>query len=87
MITLPSPQICQSLRSGGGYVWDREMSAPYMVAGDQWVGFDDERSVRIKTDFIKELDLAGAMIWSVDMDDFTATGCGGGPYPLITAVR
>ncbi|XP_043235653.1 probable chitinase 10 [Amphibalanus amphitrite] len=80
-------EICQRLHSGAVYIWDHEMSAPYIVDGDQWVGFDDERSVRIKMDFVKELGLAGAMVWAVDMDDFTATGCQGAVYPLITAIR
>ncbi|KAF0304743.1 Chitotriosidase-1 [Amphibalanus amphitrite] len=80
-------EICQRLLSGAVYIWDYEMSAPYLVDGDQWVGFDDERSVRMKMDFVKELGLAGAMVWAVDMDDFTTAGCQGAVYPLITAIR
>ena len=75
------------LYEGAQYVWDNEMSVPYLVQGDQWCGFDDERSIRVKMDFIKEMGLAGAMVWSTDMDDFTGTVCRGAKYPLITAMR
>jgi chitinase len=76
------------LRNGASYVWDDEMKVPYAVQGDQWVGFDDERSIRNKMHWIKDNGYAGAMIWTVDMDDFTGTICGGDvKYPLIGAMR
>jgi chitinase len=34
------------LLEGASYVWDDEMQVPYLVQGDQWVGFDDERAIR-----------------------------------------
>ena len=33
------------LLRGANYIWDNEMKVPYLVQGDQWVGFDDERSI------------------------------------------
>eukprot|EP00095_Tigriopus_kingsejongensis_P006279 snap_masked-scaffold1533_size36968-processed-gene-0.3 protein:Tk06279 transcript:snap_masked-scaffold1533_size36968-processed-gene-0.3-mRNA-1 annotation:"chitinase" len=81
-------EVCQMLLKGASYVWDDEMKVPYLVDGDQWVGFDDERSIRHKMDWIKTNGFAGAMIWSVDMDDFNGTVCGSGvKYPLIGAIR
>jgi chitinase len=79
-------QVCEMLRSGATYIWDDEMKVPYAVHGDQWVGFDDERSIRHKMSWIKENGFGGAMVWTVDMDDFTGTICGGGKYPLIAAM-
>ena len=76
------------LKNGASYVWDDEMKVPYAVQGDQWVGFDDERSIRNKMHWIKDNGYAGAMVWTVDMDDFTGTVCGGDvKYPLIGAMR
>lgn len=76
------------LQEGASYIWDDEMKVPYLVKGDQWVGFDDERSIRNKMDWIKTNGFAGAMVWSVDMDDFNGTICGSGvKYPLIGAMR
>jgi len=82
-------EICEILQSGGAlYVWDAEMKVPYLVAEDQWVGFDDERAIRNKMNWVKTEGYAGAMVWSIDMDDFTGTACPGGlKYPLISAMR
>jgi chitinase len=76
------------LKNGASYVWDEEMKVPYAIQGDQWVGFDDERSIRNKMHWIKDNGYAGAMVWTVDMDDFTGTVCGGhAKYPLIGVMR
>jgi chitinase len=81
-------EVCQMLLDGASYIWDDEMKVPYLVKGDQWVGFDDERSIRGKMDWIKANGFGGAMVWSVDMDDFNGTICGSGvKYPLIGAIR
>ena len=81
-------EVCQMLLGGANYIWDDEMKVPYLVDGDQWVGFDDERSIRNKMDWIKLNGFAGAMVWSIDMDDFNGTVCGSGvKYPLIGAMR
>ena len=56
------------LIEGANYVWDEEMQVPYLVQGDQWVGFDDEKSIRNKMKWIQTNGYAGAMVWSIDMD-------------------
>lgn len=64
------------------------MKVPYLVNGDQWVGFDDERSIRNKMRWLKDKGYGGAMVWTVDMDDFNGTSCVGNVrYPLIGAMR
>lgn len=81
-------EICELLNNGAVYVWDEEMKVPYLVDGDQWVGFDDERAIRNKMHWIKTNGYGGAMVWTVDMDDFTGTVCGNDvKYPLIGAMR
>jgi chitinase len=81
-------EICEMLNNGAVYVWDEEMKVPYMVDGDQWVGFDDEKAIRNKMTYIKDNGFGGAMVWTVDMDDFTGTVCGNNvKYPLIGAMR
>lgn len=81
-------EVCEMLLSGANYIWDQEMQVPYLVKGDQWVGFDDERAIRNKMQWVKSNGYAGAMVWTVDMDDFNGTVCGSGvKYPLIGAIR
>lgn len=65
------------------YIWDEEQKVPIAIADDQWIGFDDERSIREKMKYIIENNYAGSMIWTVDMDDFHGD-CAGIKYPLIT---
>lgn len=36
------------LNNGGTRHWISEMEVPYVVRGDQWVGYDDEQSLRLK---------------------------------------
>jgi chitinase len=72
--------------------WPKRMTdphgrmGPYVVDGDQWVSYDDERMIGKKTDFIREMGLGGAMVWSLDFDDFAGI-CGQGKYPLLKAVN
>ncbi|XP_072932280.1 probable chitinase 10 [Epargyreus clarus] len=81
-------EVCEILRNGGAYVWDDEMKVPYAIHGDQWIGFDDEKSIRNKMRWIKDNNFGGAMVWTVDMDDFSGSVCGGDvKYPLIGAMR
>ncbi|KAF5280513.1 hypothetical protein FQA39_LY18035, partial [Lamprigera yunnana] len=69
-------EICEILRNGASYVWDDEMKVPYAIYEDQWIGFDDERSIRHKMKWIKQNNFGGAMVWTVDMDDFSGKVCG-----------
>ncbi|CAH1391338.1 unnamed protein product [Nezara viridula] len=81
-------EICEMLRNGAAYIWDDEMKVPYCLQGDQWIGFDDEKSIRYKMKWLKESGYGGAMVWTIDMDDFTGTVCGNNvKYPLIGAIR
>lgn len=69
-------------------VQDNAARAPYGYKDDQWVGYDDEESLKLKVNsLIKEKNLLGAMFWALDLDDFNGTVCGQGRYPLINAVK
>ena len=37
----------------------------------EWVGFDDVKSMEYKANYIKDNNLGGGMLWSLDMVKFT----------------
>lgn len=78
-------EICDMLKQGASYYWDEEQAVPYAVHGDQWVGFDDELSIRNKVKWLNEQGYAGAMVWALDMDDFKGV-CTPKKYPLLRAM-
>ena len=42
-------QVCRKLQSDTKRtVWDAEQKVPYLQDGDQWFGYDDEKSLQIK---------------------------------------
>ncbi|XP_074706219.1 acidic mammalian chitinase-like [Strix aluco] len=80
-------EICTLLNSGATQVWDAPQDVPYAYKGKDWVGYDNIKSFNIKVDWLKKNNFGGAMVWTLDMDDFTGTFCKQGKYPLITTLK
>ncbi|KAJ4435529.1 hypothetical protein ANN_18145 [Periplaneta americana] len=80
-------QICEQHNAGQWTQhWNADQKCIYASNGNQWVGFDNIAAVKIKAQYIKNNGLGGAMIWSIDMDDFRNT-CGDGKYPLLNTIK
>lgn len=81
-------EICDNVKNDGWVVTkDPEgRVGPYASKHDQWVSYDDVSNVVKKAELIKELNLGGGMIWSMDLDDFKGL-CGCGRFPLLTALN
>ncbi|XP_021959289.1 probable chitinase 10 [Folsomia candida] len=83
--TLAYYEICAN--SGWTVVQDSEgKMGPYAYSGNQWVSYDDPAFARKKVAYLKSKGLGGAMVWSLDFDDFN-NQCGGGRYPVINALK
>jgi len=78
-------EICDMLKTGVVHYAIPAQHAAYVTSGSQWVGYDDQQSLREKACFARSLGLAGVMFWALDLDDFSGQSCGQGKYPLITA--
>lgn len=43
--------------------------------------------LRTQVSFLKQQGLGGAMVWALDMDDFSGSFCKQGQYPLIKTLQ
>ncbi|KAG7171164.1 Chitinase-3-like protein 1-like, partial [Homarus americanus] len=79
-------EVCENIASHGWGVrkpYPRRIG-PYAFSGNQWVGYDDEKIVAKKAEYVREHSLGGIMYWSLDNDDFRGI-CNGEQYPLVEA--
>lgn len=65
--------------------WDDDQQVPYAYKGNQWIGFDNRKSVELKCRFAQQLGLAGIMVWGMEADDFRGLG-GSGQFPLLKTI-
>ncbi|KAJ1137985.1 hypothetical protein NDU88_004376 [Pleurodeles waltl] len=78
--------ICTFLKNGATENWSSAEEVPYAYQGNEWFGYDNVKSVILKAQWLMN-NLAGAMVWAIDLDDFTGTFCNQGKFPLITALK
>ncbi|XP_069678399.1 chitinase-3-like protein 1 [Periplaneta americana] len=67
-------------------VWNDKQKVPYAYKGNQWVGYDNVESFKIKSQYILDHGIGGAMVWSIDTDDYRGK-CNQGKYPLINTIK
>ncbi|CAC5392476.1 E3.2.1.14 [Mytilus coruscus] len=80
-------EICSNIQTENWTeVWLDKQQVPYAYHGNQWVGFDNLRSIEIKVNYIISNNLGGAMVWAIDLDDFNGI-CGNGAYPLTSKMK
>ncbi|XP_059612054.1 probable chitinase 10 [Phlebotomus argentipes] len=81
-------EICDRIKNRGWRVVKDEQGrmGPYAYHGNQWVSFDDQETLKRKTQLVRSMDLGGGMIWALDLDDFK-NRCGQGKHPLLTVIR
>nr|KAF6290411.1 chitinase acidic [Myotis myotis] len=80
-------EICPFLKNGATEVWEAAQDVPYAYKGNEWLGYDNTKSFKIKADWLKKNNFGGAMVWAIDLDDFTGTFCNQGKFPLTTTLK
>nr|BBU59751.1 chitinase [Heterololigo bleekeri] len=78
-------EICEMINNGATVTFMEERGVPYLVLGNQWVSYENEKSVTLKTKFAVNEGFGGVMVWSFDVDDFSGM-CGGKKYPLLQSI-
>lgn len=72
--TLSYTEVCTLLSEAGTTkYWNQDWSSPYIVKGDQWIGYEDTSSIKFKTQFVRDMKLGGAMVWAIDLDDVSGS--------------
>lgn len=81
-------EICQKIKDEKWKVDNQypKNLGPHAFNDKQWVGYDDVDTFKMKADFIIQNGLGGAMVWTLDNDDFRGL-CNGQQSPLITSLK
>ncbi|XP_020278606.1 probable chitinase 2 [Pseudomyrmex gracilis] len=84
-------EICETLSRSQDWTngWDNYSSTAYAIKTDHVVVYDNVKAIVAKMEYVKKKDLAGVMIWSIDMDDFRGNceTLHGVNYPLMRAIN
>lgn len=79
-------EICGKIKEKGWTIVSNSSIGSYAYLDDQWITFDDVETMRFKAKYVRDSKLGGAMIWSLDLDDFKST-CNQGKFPLLSALN
>ncbi|KAM6217320.1 chitinase-3-like protein 1 [Rhynchocyon petersi] len=84
--TLAYYEICEFLQ-GATVRRILGQQVPYATKGNQWVGYDDQESIKTKVEYLKSRQLVGAMVWALDLDDFRGSFCKNQRFPLTGTIK
>ncbi|KAH9512999.1 hypothetical protein Btru_035553 [Bulinus truncatus] len=83
--TLAYYEVCDLIKAGAQPIFEQSQRNPYFVHGNDWIGYDNQQSVKEKTCYAIHNGYGGVMFWELSMDDFSGQSCNQGRYPLIHA--
>ncbi|XP_055078809.1 acidic mammalian chitinase-like [Periophthalmus magnuspinnatus] len=72
---------------GGVRTFLDDQGVPYVVTEGHWVGYDDPQSLNLKVERIKNETYGGAVVWALDLDDYTGQFCEDGTNPFISYLK
>ncbi|XP_048467778.1 acidic mammalian chitinase-like [Rhincodon typus] len=79
-------EICAFLKDASLQFINDQM-VPYAFKGNEWLGYDDQKSFKTKAQWVKDNKFGGAMLWALDLDDYNGTHCAQGVYPLTNTLK
>ncbi|XP_021421776.2 acidic mammalian chitinase isoform X2 [Oncorhynchus mykiss] len=79
--------VCQYLKSGAVVTFDKSKKLIQAHEYDHWLNFEYIHILREKMRALQRQELGGAMVWSLDLDDFTGTLCGKGRFPFTRLLK
>ncbi|CAK1552087.1 unnamed protein product [Leptosia nina] len=77
-------EICYRVKNLRWKTGRQEKAGPYAYSDNQWVGYDDPKSVTEKVEWGLRQGLGGVTAWAIDLDDFNNRCCNE-PSPLLRA--
>ncbi|XP_029580225.1 acidic mammalian chitinase [Salmo trutta] len=80
-------EVCQYLKSGAVVKFDKSKKLIQAHEYDHWLNFEYIHILREKMRALQRQELGGAMVWSLDLDDFTGTLCGKGRFPFTRLLK
>ncbi|XP_041713895.1 acidic mammalian chitinase isoform X2 [Coregonus clupeaformis] len=75
------------LRIGAVVKFDKREKLIQAHEYDHWLNFEYIHILREKMRALQRQELGGAMVWSLDLDDFTGTLCGKGSFPFTRLLK
>jgi hypothetical protein len=67
--------------------WDDLQQSVFATSADQWVGFDNQRSITLKVKWAISMSLGGTMLWTLDFDDYSGNFCQEGSFPIANTIK
>ncbi|BFZ21707.1 hypothetical protein BsWGS_24746 [Bradybaena similaris] len=83
---LAYPEVCNRFVLASRY-YDSVQKIPYLVRGYEFIGYEDKRSLSEKLNYMQEKGLAGVAFNNMDEDDFNASWCELGKFPLLSHMK
>lgn len=78
-------EVCSNVLFANWTAVQTEGNGSYVYFDDQWGSYISIKDVLQRVEYIKTNGYGGALVWSLDMDDFNNM-CGCGANPLLTAI-
>ncbi|XP_073944065.1 chitinase 10 isoform X2 [Choristoneura fumiferana] len=77
-------EVCYRVKNLRWRTGRQDKAGPYAYSENQWVGYDDPKSITEKVQWAMQQGLGGVTAWAIDLDDYNNRCCGE-PWPLLRA--